>query len=84
MTVGTIMVIILVLVVLGVGVILGMLAANEHFEERRAKLAEREAQLRSAWDALQAQQRINWAFFRAREALRQEARRWRDEPGGRS
>jgi hypothetical protein len=64
-----------VVVLLAVGVCIGLFAKLENVEERRRRLAAREAELQAQWDALSSVNRLSWAYWLARQRLRDEARR---------
>ncbi len=68
------LVVLLLLMLVGVGVVLGAVLST-HRSEQQARLDAREARLNSIWHALQATNRINAAFWHAREAMRREAER---------
>ena len=72
-----IVILLLALALLGVGVVLGALLADDQWQRERARLAAREAGLNTKWRSLHAANRINRAFWMAREAMRREAERHR-------
>lgn len=47
----------------------------EHYDHKRAQLAEREAELQAAWDTFRAVLRIRFIGRQAREAIRAEVER---------
>jgi hypothetical protein len=77
--VTALVILLLVLAVLGVGVIVGALLADDQWRRERARLATREAALNAKWRSLHAANRINAAFWYAREAMRREAERHHGE-----
>jgi len=66
-----------VLAVVGVGAVLGVLLLNARHSQQQAWLDAREAKLNTIWRSLQAANRLNFAFWNAREAMRREAERQR-------
>ena len=63
----------LVLVLVGGGVLGGLLLYGRVMADRQASLGEAEAKLQVGWEALHTVQRLNTAFWNARQAMRREA-----------
>ena len=66
--VGVVVVALVLAALVAFGMWVGWRSAHEELEEQ-------EAELQAGWDALHRTQRVNAAFWKARQALRAEARR---------
>jgi CHASE1-domain containing sensor protein len=77
--VTALVILLLAIALVGVGVLLGALLSDDQWRRERARLAAREAGLNAKWRSLHAVNRINVAFWMAREAMRREAERHQGE-----
>lgn len=71
----TVAILVLVVIAIGIGLVGGALLADDQWRRERARLSAQEASLNAKWRSLHSANRINAAFWYAREAMRREAER---------